>query len=58
MTKYALFAGLGGLAMKFLLPKIKGDGDDSAAKEDAGMKAMMADKLAKLEQKLENSTKM
>ena len=58
LSKYALLAGLGGLAYKFLMPKIKGDGDDSASKEDAGFKAMMADKISGLTQKLESSEKM
>ena len=56
LTKYALFAGLGGLALKFLMPKIKGDGDDAGV--DAGFKGMMVDKLSKLEAKLEASAKM
>ena len=56
LSKYALFAGLGGLALKFLMPKIKGDGDDAGV--DAGFKGMMADKLGKLEAKLEASAKM
>ena len=66
VSKYAGLAAIGGLFMKYVLPKITDAGDskevirvatDKLEAKNAGFKAMMAEKMQGFEQKLEASAK-